>query len=115
MVQAFFRLVAGFSAAGCFAGAFLAGAFRAVVLVAGALPSGFSSDFLSAAIKSTTFDPLGRAGSSSGVTLPPLAFSLRCTRSFRSDEHTSELQSLMRISYAVLCLKKKKKSNARNP
>src|SRR3546814_9314072 len=28
----------------------------------------------------------------------------------RSEEHTSELQSLMRISYAVLCLKKKKKS-----
>src|SRR3546814_2120706 len=26
---------------------------------------------------------------------------------FRSDEHTSELQSLMRISYAVFCLKKK--------
>src|SRR3546814_10701374 len=30
-----------------------------------------------------------------------------CAR--RSEEHTSELQSLMRISYAVLCLKKKKK------
>src|SRR3546814_1342043 len=29
-------------------------------------------------------------------------------RSFRSEEHTSELQSLMRISYAVFCLKKKK-------
>src|SRR3546814_9585024 len=29
----------------------------------------------------------------------------------RSEEHTSELQSLMRISYAVLCLKKKKKDN----
>src|SRR3546814_20128581 len=28
--------------------------------------------------------------------------------SFRSEEHTSELQSLMRISYAVFCLKKKK-------
>src|SRR3546814_10456161 len=28
---------------------------------------------------------------------------------FRSEEHTSELQSLMRISYAVFCLKKKKK------
>src|SRR3546814_4205448 len=28
----------------------------------------------------------------------------------RSEEHTSELQSLMRISYAVLCLKKKKKT-----
>src|SRR3546814_6651313 len=30
----------------------------------------------------------------------------------RSEEHTSELQSLMRISYAVFCLKKKKKSKA---
>src|SRR3546814_3316465 len=30
-------------------------------------------------------------------------------RSDRSEEHTSELQSLMRISYAVFCLKKKKK------
>src|SRR3546814_8440061 len=34
----------------------------------------------------------------------------RKTRHFeRSEEHTSELQSLMRISYAVFCLKKKKK------
>src|SRR3546814_14336189 len=32
--------------------------------------------------------------------LPPIS---------RSEEHTSELQSLMRISYAVFCLKKKKK------
>src|SRR3546814_3968687 len=31
-------------------------------------------------------------------------------RESRSEEHTSELQSLMRISYAVFCLKKKKKS-----
>src|SRR3546814_3494006 len=30
-------------------------------------------------------------------------------RDARSEEHTSELQSLMRISYAVFCLKKKKK------
>src|SRR3546814_4147626 len=30
-------------------------------------------------------------------------------RTGRSEEHTSELQSLMRISYAVFCLKKKKK------
>src|SRR3546814_4904930 len=30
----------------------------------------------------------------------------------RSEEHTSELQSLMRISYAVFCLKKKTKINA---
>src|SRR3546814_954172 len=32
----------------------------------------------------------------------------------RSEEHTSELQSLMRISYAVFCLKKKKTSNIRH-
>src|SRR3546814_6359684 len=31
----------------------------------------------------------------------------------RSEEHTSELQSLMRISYAVFCLKKKKRTNRR--
>src|SRR3546814_6776796 len=31
-------------------------------------------------------------------------------RTMRSEEHTSELQSLMRISYAVFCLKKKKKT-----
>src|SRR3546814_7614551 len=30
---------------------------------------------------------------------------------WRSEEHTSELQSLMRISYAVFCLKKKKTAN----
>src|SRR3546814_7020984 len=32
-----------------------------------------------------------------------------CLEDGRSEEHTSELQSLMRISYAVFCLKKKKK------
>src|SRR3546814_4285067 len=34
-------------------------------------------------------------------------FSEREVTHFRSEEHTSELQSLMRISYAVFCLKKK--------
>src|SRR3546814_10385217 len=34
-----------------------------------------------------------------------------CNVETRSEEHTSELQSLMRISYAVFCLKKKKKMN----
>src|SRR3546814_6907802 len=33
----------------------------------------------------------------------------------RSEEHTSELQSLMRISYAVFCLKKKKKKKHKLP
>src|SRR3546814_3707258 len=35
--------------------------------------------------------------------------------SVRSEEHTSELQSLMRISYAVFCLKKKKKNKLNTP
>src|SRR3546814_1973345 len=34
-------------------------------------------------------------------------------RNGRSEEHTSELQSLMRISYAVFCLKKKKNNDTR--
>src|SRR3546814_13726063 len=34
-----------------------------------------------------------------------------CRRTLRSEEHTSELQSLMRISYAVFCLKKKNRKN----
>src|SRR3546814_7260350 len=33
----------------------------------------------------------------------------------RSEEHTSELQSLMRISYAVFCLKKKKTKQTQQP
>src|SRR3546814_10720100 len=33
----------------------------------------------------------------------------------RSEEHTSELQSLMRLSYAVFCLKKKNKKNTQDP
>src|SRR3546814_5244769 len=37
---------------------------------------------------------------------------LRVDGSMRSEEHTSELQSLMRISYAVFCLKKKKRLTA---
>src|SRR3546814_2105659 len=37
-----------------------------------------------------------------------------CARSLRSEEHTSELQSLMRSSYAVFCLKKKKKKKIKN-
>src|SRR3546814_1319995 len=42
-----------------------------------------------------------------GLAWPHVAWWL-ARRSHRSEEHTSELQSLMRISYAVFCLKKKK-------
>src|SRR3546814_5225317 len=46
-----------------------------------------------------------RPGDASRV-LPSIQWASSC---IRSEEHTSELQSLMRISYAVFCLKKKKK------
>src|SRR3546814_2798979 len=39
-----------------------------------------------------------------------LSMRLPCYSRYRSEEHTSELQSLMRISYAVFCLKKKNKN-----
>src|SRR3546814_3254247 len=45
---------------------------------------------------------------SAGWSGCPPAASGRALRQHRSEEHTSELQSLMRISYAVFCLKKKK-------
>src|SRR3546814_4504546 len=84
-------------------------------------PSGNAS----ATISAITFDD--GAASSDGLTMIALpaasapstgrkpitygAFQLGSTSTMplaRSEEHTSELQSLMRISYAVFCLKKKK-------
>src|SRR3546814_9852213 len=43
----------------------------------------------------------------------PLAMEGSVDKMPRSEEHTSELQSLMRISYAVLCLKKKRKNTSK--
>src|SRR3546814_4463962 len=40
----------------------------------------------------------------------PMLTAITHAAMYRSEEHTSELQSLMRISYAVFCLKKKKKN-----
>src|SRR3546814_5018067 len=45
-----------------------------------------------------------------GAMYPLIRTNCRANRCSRSEEHTSELQSLMRISYAVFCLKKKKKA-----
>src|SRR3546814_3381184 len=57
-----------------------------------------------------------RRGSATGDRWRALAYQLAerieqraLPRQTRSEEHTSELQSLMRSSYAVVCLKKKKK------
>src|SRR3546814_6511591 len=43
------------------------------------------------------------------ITHVPSGIVVKC-QADRSEEHTSELQSLMRISYAVFCLKKKRKN-----
>src|SRR3546814_8810561 len=52
-------------------------------------------------------DWLGRGNLEENGGAAPFAHCLWETPSRRSEEHTSELQSLMRISYAVFCLKKK--------
>src|SRR3546814_9231447 len=48
-----------------------------------------------------------------GAALIFLRLELVLLGAARSEEHTSELQSLMRLSYAVFCLKKKKKTKQR--
>src|SRR3546814_10642939 len=45
---------------------------------------------------------------------PPTTKEATAPERCRSEEHTSELQSLMRISYAVFCLKKKKQNTTRS-
>src|SRR3546814_4495387 len=55
--------------------------------------------FTSGAAFSAVMPPMATQGSSNSAVHQP--------RIDRSEEHTSELQSLMRISYAVFCLKKK--------
>src|SRR3546814_3619799 len=46
-------------------------------------------------------------------TAPLIRSSGMASRPVRSEEHTSELQSLMRISYAVFCLKKKRRETTK--
>src|SRR3546814_4156251 len=59
----------------------------------------------------TSFLLIGAGHASGGVCCPPIGPCAGDRVASRSEEHTSELQSLMRISYAVFCLKKKKKLN----
>src|SRR3546814_3574457 len=54
--------------------------------------------------------PVSLGGSEDGRH-PRAVFGAREPDAQRSEEHTSELQSLMRISYAVFCLKKKKNTD----
>src|SRR3546814_3981740 len=62
--------------------------------------SGVSGNFLRASIIERGLDP-------ENLTPPSDGFKPAVIRAERSEEHTSELQSLMRTSYAVFCLKKK--------
>src|SRR3546814_4764598 len=59
-----------------------------------------------------TFEEVGAAGARLGLRIlaGEEADSIPPGPVKRSEEHTSELQSLMRISYAVFCLKKKKRN-----
>src|SRR3546814_3024158 len=73
-----------------------------------------SSDLLASQSDPTRSDWLASGRCSPGRPGTPFAFESTkvrlppAVRPLRSEEHTSELQSLMRISYAVFCLKKKK-------
>src|SRR3546814_6235651 len=64
------------------------------------------------AVKTGTLDAL-HALHSAGLRVLMVSGDHRRTAE-RSEEHTSELQSLMRISYAVFCLKKKKTKKQQN-
>src|SRR3546814_6572233 len=59
-----------------------------------------SNGFVGAMLRRSS-PPLAEGGAGGSPPQPPASMA-------RSEEHTSELQSLMRISYAVFCLKKKK-------
>src|SRR3546814_1329595 len=72
------------------------------LVVAYALKGTVTTDFVET--------PIGQGSDGQDVYLKDLWPSNDEIRTVRSEEHTSELQSLMRISYAVLCLKKKKKN-----
>src|SRR3546814_2969800 len=54
------------------------------------------------------------AGAPGKADIESVSGDLKLTLHSRSEEHTSELQSLMRTSYAVFCLKQKKNTNKRN-
>src|SRR3546814_1055146 len=60
-----------------------------------------------------TFDVPGMPGASMGMINLSDIFGKGFGQRTRSEEHTSELQSLMRISYAVFCLKKNKHEHTR--
>src|SRR3546814_1426740 len=80
---------------------------------------GFGMAIMMAYISASPFvyqEMIGLSAAAYGLAFAANAIGLTVVTALsRSEEHTSELQSLMRISYAVFCLKKKKKSNNDQP
>src|SRR3546814_9213794 len=74
-----------------------------------------STDWMAPRTTSDTYDaeyiPMPRTPQTNAGSRIPKRGSPKNQMNNRSEEHTSELQSLMRISYAVFCLKKKKKKS----
>src|SRR3546814_7039629 len=56
-------------------------------------------------------EKMASGGGGDPIVFGPNGIVVKARTANRSEEHTSELQSLMRISYAVFCLKKKNKKN----
>src|SRR3546814_3637249 len=71
---------------------------------------GIPAGIIAAARRDRKLDRVVMVGSFVGASAPQFVVGILLLYVFaaRSEEHTSELQSLMRISYAVFCLKKKK-------
>src|SRR3546814_7986972 len=84
----------------------------------GALAAFFSQvAFILVMLAILFFDPTGYSVAITFAVVMAIGMFLQLAIAYaesRSEEHTSELQSLMRISYAVFCLKKKKNKQKRH-
>src|SRR3546814_8567989 len=89
----------------------LAGVGEKMTEVAGEVCDGFLCHGFTTEryLREVTLPALERGAAKSGRTLADIEISGPAFVVTRSEEHTSELQSLMRISYAVFCLKKNTK------
>src|SRR3546814_6328495 len=78
-----------------------------VALVVGGVPSGMLAGFVVGTLSALLVAVFGAFNKRLVDRADPLTVTCLELGAGRSEEHTSELQSLMRISYAVFCLKKK--------
>src|SRR3546814_1810984 len=115
-------LLALFPAAGNFAGGMLAEAIRTSrrsLSIALHLAAGIVFGVIAVELAPRTLESLDAwlavtgfiAGGAAFIGLDALIERFQSSSADRSEEHTSERQSLMRTSYAVFCLKKKQKTN----